>query len=645
MTHTNSDVNSVTITTIEQYIQKSSNKSYQWDKSKAQTKYIVPMFPYPSGKLHMGHIRNYTITDMIARYYQNQGYNTLHAIGWDAFGLPAENAAIKNGVEPQAWTYQNISDMKEQMKKMNFSFDWGREITTCDESYYHFEQEFFKKMFNAGIVFIKESYVNYDPVDKTVLANEQVINGKGWRSGASVVKKKIPMYFIDMKRYAKRLIDDMSELNEWPKEVIEMQKNWINYQKGDYYYYNINGIDIAIFNNKKSQPQNVVVGGINSKIADMMKNNPAYQNWFNSVGSVSRKDNFNDYFETPFSFEKDGQIYPAIIDFAFDDEMIFSYQAHVVEYNSTIIQSQFKKEGDFFGIRDWCISRQRNWGNPIPIIHCEDCGMQENQNIVKPYETYKTCVCPNCSKPARMETDTMDTFMESSWYFHRYYSVEDEKMISQPSMQVDFYVGGIEHATMHLIYARVMHKIFQDFGMVQTNEPFKKLITQGMVNKNGTKMSKSKGNTVEPMEYIEKYGSDTVRMFMLFAAPVEQSIEFNDAGIKGSYRFINQIIDYYINQKIDSQENVDENDTQKEMKEFKSIFEREINGRLKFNTIISKAMIVFKKMKNTKWTNDEIKFNMEKDFIHIINPVIPHVSEYIIEKHYTFEKKNTMSIK
>lgn len=630
----NSNVSKISITEIEQQVQQKSNDSHHWVRNEKPTKYVVPMFPYPSGKLHMGHIRNYTITDMIARYYNNQGYNTLHPIGWDAFGLPAENAAIKHGIAPDKWTYQNIKEMKNQMKKMGFSFDWSREITTCDESYYHFEQEFFKKMFKEGIVFIKDSYVNFDPVDETVLANEQVIDGKGWRSGAKVIKKKIPMYFIDMKRYAKRLINDMSELSEWPKEVIEMQKNWINYQHGHYYYYFINNVEIAVFDNDTKSAQNVVVAGINSPIAIMLENDVIYQKWFNSVGSVSRKNNFNDYFETSYSFEKNGVKYPVIIDFKYDSEVIFSYQDNVREYNSTVIQMDRFERGEFFGIHDWCISRQRNWGNPIPMIHCVDCGIVENHQTVKPYETNQACICPICSKPAKMETDTMDTFMESSWYFHRYYSVGDTNMISQPSMQVDYYVGGIEHATMHLIYARVMHKIFQDFGMVNINEPFKKLITQGMVNKNGTKMSKSKGNTVDPMEYIQKYGSDTVRMFMLFAAPVEQSIEFNDAGIKGSYRFINQIIDYYFYSTGENQQNTTQSEIEREISEFNAIFEREINGRLKFNTIISKAMIVFKKMKNTKWENNEIRYKMEKEFIEAINPIIPHVSQYIIEHKY-----------
>lgn len=637
---------SISVIDIEKHIQNQA-PDFVWNKEDRQnTKYIVPMFPYPSGKLHMGHIRNYTITDMIARYYQNKGYNVLHPIGWDAFGLPAENAAIKHGVEPQKWTYQNIAQMKEQMKQMGFSFDWSCEIATCDESYYHFEQIFFKKMFNAGIIFIKDSYVNYDPVDNTVLANEQVINGCGWRSGAKVIKKKIPMYFIDMKRYAKRLIDDMKELQDWPKEVIEMQKNWINYQVGHNFHYTINQSNIIVFDDFTEKPKNVVVAGINSSIAAMMENDINYQNWFNSVGSISQKDNFNDYFMTSFVFQKDGISYPVIIDFKFDEEIIFSYQKNMKHNQNQImeIDSHFNEKGEFFGIRDWCISRQRNWGNPIPMIHCQDCGIQENNQIVKPYETDKSCVCPHCSQSAKMETDTMDTFMQSSWYFHRYYSVADSDMISQPSQQVDFYVGGIEHATMHLIYARVMHKIFQDFGMVSQNEPFKKLITQGMVNKNGTKMSKSKGNTVDPMEYIEKYGSDTVRMFMLFAAPVEQSIEFDDAGIKGSYRFINQIIDYYINSTKENQENISEAEIIKEMTEFEKIFEKEINGRLKFNTIISKSMIVFKKMKNTKWINQNVKEDMEKSFIHIINPVIPHVSQYIRESKYSLKKEMKHSI-
>ena len=594
--------------------------------------YCLSMLPYPSGQLHMGHVRNYTIGDVVSRYQRMQGKNVLQPMGWDAFGLPAENAAIKHGVPPAKWTYQNIDHMRTQLKQLGMAFDWSRELATCTPEYYRWEQWFFTELYKKGLVYRKNAVVNWDPVDQTVLANEQVIDGKGWRSGAPIEKKEIPQWFLKITDYAQELLDDLDKLSGWPERVVTMQRNWIGRSEGV-------EIDFAVQDHSDklcvyTTRQDTLFGVTYLAIAAdhplsqlAAKDNPALQDFIatcqktstmeadlatmdklgmdtglkainpinqevvpiwignyvlmdygsGAVMAVPAHDERDFAFtekypeltrktviQAPDDFDSSQAAYcgeGALINCGeFNGMTVAQAKTAIAEY---LEQHQCGKRKVNFRLRDWGVSRQRYWGTPIPMVYCDDCGdvtvPAEQLPVTLPEEvvakgatsplktdpSFYAVPCPKCGKPARRETDTFDTFFESSWYYLRYCCPDQhEKMLDERAnywAPVDQYIGGIEHAVMHLLYARFFHKLLRDCGFLKSDEPFTRLLTQGMVLKDGTKMSKSKGNTVDPQALIDQYGADTVRLFSMFAAPPEQSLEWSDSGVEGAHRFIRKL--------------------------------------------------------------------------------------------------------
>lgn len=594
--------------------------------------YCLCMFPYPSGNLHMGHVRNYTIGDVIARYQRMLGKNVLQPMGWDAFGLPAENAALKHKVPPAEWTKQNIAHMREQFQQLGFAYDWDREIATCDPAYYRWEQWLFTKLFKEGLVYKKEAEVNWDPVDQTVLANEQVIEGRGWRSGALIERRKIPQWFLKISNYAEELLESLQQLNEWPEKVRTMQSHWIGRSEGVDILFKVNEepSTLSVFTTRADTLLGVTYLGIapqhplaiqasesNPEIAqftescrhtktaeaDLAKldkrgidtgltaNHPItgdripiwianfvlYEYGSGAVMSVPAHDQRDFEFAQKYHLPIQQVIEPlddakADLTKAFTEKgrLINSGEFDGLSSNDAIeaiaTQLQTEQRGKraiHYRLRDWGVSRQRYWGTPIPIINCATCGavavpekdlpvrLPENMNVTEAGAPLQHCAdfynttCPTCGERATRETDTFDTFMESSWYYARYTCPDqDQAMLDERAnywLPVDQYIGGIEHAILHLLYARFFHKILRDHDLVDSDEPFSRLLTQGMVLKDGAKMSKSKGNTVDPEKLIEHYGADTVRLFTMFAAPPDQSLVWNDAGVEGAYRFLRKL--------------------------------------------------------------------------------------------------------
>lgn len=664
-----------------------------WDEQKSfevseqpgkDTYYCLSMFPYPSGKLHMGHVRNYTIGDVIARYQRMQGKNVLQPMGWDAFGMPAENAAMKNNVAPAKWTYENIAYMKTQLKSLGLAIDWSREVTTCKPDYYRWEQWLFTRLFEKGVIYRKNGTVNWDPVDQTVLANEQVIDGRGWRSGALIEKREIPMYYFKITAYADELLESLDELPGWPEQVKTMQRNWIGKSRGMEVQFPYDQASIGeagalkVFTTRADTLMGatyVAVAAEHPLATLAAQNDPQLQAFINECksGSVAEADVATQekkglptslFVEHPLTGEKlpvwvanyvlmhygDGAVMAVPAhderDFEFavkyslpikpvvrtsaGDETPAPWQPAYNEYGTLINSGEFdgldfaaafdameaaltkKNLGQSrtqFRLRDWGISRQRYWGCPIPIVHCDTCGdvpVPEDQlPVVLPEDVvpdgagsplarmpeFYECSCPKCGAPAKRETDTMDTFVESSWYFARYASPHYEGGMVDPAaanhwLPVDQYIGGIEHAILHLLYARFFHKLMRDEGLVTSNEPFKNLLTQGMViaetyyrlEANGSKtwfnpadvelerdskakivgaklvsdglpveiggtekMAKSKNNGVDPQSMIDQYGADTCRLFMMFASPPDMSLEWSDSGVEGSHRFLRRV--------------------------------------------------------------------------------------------------------
>ena len=602
------------------------------DKNKEKF-YCLSMLPYPSGSIHMGHVRNYTIGDVIARYMRMNGKNVLQPLGFDAFGLPAENAALENKLAASVWTKKNIRQMKEELKRLGFSIDWERELVTCEPDYYRWEQWLFLKMYEKGLVYKKESVVNWDPVDKTVLANEQVIDGKGWRSGALVERKKISQWFLKITAYADELLDDLDKLKGWPEQVKTMQRNWIGRSKGVEVNFDVTdkNISLGIFTTRPDTLMGVTYIAISPEheLAKVV----AFDN--GNVSSFIDECNRTKVAEADVSLmEKKGvstglfAVHPItrkkipvwVANFVLTDYgtgAVMAVPAHdardfefAKKYDLPILQV-IKPEGDWdfskkaftgkgilvnsgqfdgldfkkagkeissyleinkkgfekvnYRLRDWGISRQRYWGAPIPMINCPKCGtvpvlfddlpviLPENIILDKPssplinLKEFTDVICPKCKGEAKRETDTFDTFMESSWYYARYCSYDAKTMLDQRAnywLPVDQYIGGIEHAIMHLLYARFIHKVIRDEGLVESFEPFENLLTQGMVLKDGSKMSKSKGNTVSPNEIVSKYGADTARLFVIFAAPANQSLEWSDDAVAGSFRFLKKLWAY-----------------------------------------------------------------------------------------------------
>ncbi len=595
--------------------------------------YCLSMFPYPSGQLHMGHVRNYTIGDVISRYQRMLGKNVLQPMGWDAFGLPAENAALKHQVPPAEWTYKNIDYMRAQLQRLGLAYDWDREIATCKPDYYRWEQWLFVRLFKKGLVYNKTAAVNWDPVDQTVLANEQVIDGRGWRSGALVERREIPQWFMKITDYAEDLRDDLQQLSGWPEQVKTMQANWIGRSEGVQITFAVadSEEDLAVYTTRPDTLMGVsylAIAAEHPLALRMAETNAQLQQF---IEECKKTDTTEAALETA---EKKGMttgvsvIHPvsgeripvwvanfvlmgygtgAVMsvpahdqrDFEFaqkydlpirqvieptDDSEIDLQQNAFTEKGRLVNSSQFtgltsaeafdaiadeltkQNKGERqvnYRLRDWGVSRQRYWGTPIPIIYCEHCGavpvpeadlpvlLPENVVVdgsgspIKSMPEFYQCDCPECGKPARRETDTFDTFFESSWYYARFTSADNhEAMLDHRAdywLPVDQYIGGIEHAVLHLLYARFFHKLLRDEGLVSGDEPFKNLLTQGMVLKDGAKMSKSKGNTVDPQALIDEYGADTARLFMMFAAPPEMSLEWSDNAVEGANRFLKRL--------------------------------------------------------------------------------------------------------
>jgi leucyl-tRNA synthetase len=662
-----------------------ANKSFEVSEEPGKdTFYCLSMFPYPSGKLHMGHVRNYTIGDVIARYQRMQGKNVLQPMGWDAFGMPAENAAMKNQVAPAKWTYENIAYMKAQLKSLGLAVDWTREVTTCKPDYYRWEQWLFTRLYEKGVIYRKNGTVNWDPVDQTVLANEQVIDGRGWRSGALIEKREIPMYYFKITAYADELLESLDELDGWPEQVKTMQRNWIGKSRGMEisFPYDVASIGsegvMKVFTTRPDTLMGatyVAVAAEHPLATLAAQNNPELQAFIDECkrGGVAEADiatqekkglatslrvqhpltgellpvwvanyvlmNYGEgavmavpaHDERDFEFaSKYGLPIKPVVRTSAGDETPAPWQDAYGEHGQLInsgIYDGLDFEGAFdaievalqkkglgqartqFRLRDWGISRQRYWGCPIPIIHCDSCGdvpVPEDQlPVVLPEDVvpdgagsplakmpeFYECSCPKCGAPAKRETDTMDTFVESSWYFARYASPNYDQGMVDPAaanhwLPVDQYIGGIEHAILHLLYARFFHKLMRDEGLVSSNEPFKNLLTQGMVVaetyyrtlENGgkdwfnpadveverdakakvigarlktdgqpveiggtEKMSKSKNNGVDPQAMIDAYGADTCRLFMMFASPPDMSLEWSDSGVEGASRFLRRV--------------------------------------------------------------------------------------------------------
>ena len=620
---------------IEQDVQAAWEVSGVFNASESSTQekyYCLSMFPYPSGKLHMGHVRNYTIGDVISRYQRMLGKNVLQPMGWDAFGLPAENAAMQNGVHPADWTYSNIDYMRDQLKRLGFGYDWKRELATCDPDYYKWEQWFFLKLLEKGLVYKKTAPVNWCPNDMTVLANEQVIDGCCWRCDTKVERKEIAQWFLKITAYADELLASLETLDGWPEQVKTMQANWIGRSEGVEMDFPVPGMDqpLRIYTTRPDTLMGVTYLAVAAEHPLALKaaeSNPGIRAFIDECKMMETSEAAMETMEKrgidsgiqalhPITGEAVPVWIANFVLMGYGTGAVMSVPAHdqrdfefAVKYGIAIKQVVFakvgsnddcseqaftakgvlKNSGPFdgltseqaftaiaealekdakglrkvnFRLRDWGVSRQRYWGAPIPVIYCDDCGtvpvpeqdlpvtlprnvvLDGSQSPLVAHPTFSHVDCPSCGKAARRETDTFDTFMESSWYFARFACSTADSMLDKSVnywLPVDHYIGGIEHAILHLLYARFYTKLLRDEGLLACDEPFKKLLTQGMVLKDGSKMSKSKGNTVDPQGLIDQYGADTVRLFIMFAAPPEQSLEWSDTGVEGAYRFLKRL--------------------------------------------------------------------------------------------------------
>ncbi|WP_409298226.1 leucine--tRNA ligase [Pseudomonas sp. KCJK8993] len=775
----------------EQYLPRDIEAAAQsfWDEQKSfevseqpgkDTYYCLSMFPYPSGKLHMGHVRNYTIGDVISRYQRMQGKNVLQPMGWDAFGMPAENAAMKNNVAPAKWTYENIAYMKSQLRSLGLAVDWSREVTTCKPDYYRWEQWLFTRLFEKGVIYRKNGTVNWDPADQTVLANEQVIDGRGWRSGALIEKREIPMYYFRITDYADELLESLDELPGWPEQVKTMQRNWIGKSRGMEVQFPFDQASIGhegtlkVFTTRPDTLMGatyVAVAAEHPLATQAAQGDAALQAFIDECksGSVAEADMATQekkgmptslFVEHPLTGEKlpvwvanyvlmhygDGAVMAvpahderdfefahkynlpvkAVVRTSAGDEVGDEWQAAYGEHGQLINSGEFDgldfagafdaieaallrkelgKSRTQFRLRDWGISRQRYWGCPIPIIHCPSCGdvpVPEDQLPVKLPEDvvpdgagsplarmpeFYECTCPKCGTAAKRETDTMDTFVESSWYFARYASPNYEGGMVDPKaanhwLPVDQYIGGIEHAILHLLYARFFHKLMRDEGLVTSNEPFKNLLTQGMVvaetyyrvASNGgkdwfnpadveverdakakiigarlktdglpveiggtEKMSKSKNNGVDPQSMIEQYGADTCRLFMMFASPPDMSLEWSDSGVEGASRFLRRVwrlaqahVIHGLPGKLDVAALSDE----------QKVIRRAIHAAIKqasndvgqfhkFNTAIAQVMTVMNVLEKAPQASEQDRALLQEGLEAVtllLAPITPHIS-------------------
>lgn len=709
------------------------NESFKAVEDDSREKfYCLSMFPYPSGRLHMGHVRNYTIGDVISRYQRMQGKSVLQPMGWDAFGLPAENAAIKNNVPPAKWTYENIDYMREQLKRLGFGYDWSRELATCTPEYYKWEQWLFTRLFEKGLVYKKTAPVNWCPNDLTVLANEQVIDGCCWRCDTPVERKEIPQYFMRITDYADELLAGLDQLPGWPEQVRTMQKNWIGRSEGCEVHFGLaeGSEPLKVFTTRPDTLMGVTYVAVaaehplalsgavdNPELLAFIDECKHQETGEAAMETMEKKGmdtglkathpitgeqvpvfvaNFvlmgygegavmavpaHDQRDWEFA-NKYGIPIKQVIKPADDSEINLDAAAYTdkgVLVNSGEFSGNSSKQAmlaitDFlsdankgckrvnYRLRDWGVSRQRYWGCPIPMINCPSCGevaVPEDQlpvvlpedvdfdgvgsPIKKMPEFYETS-CPKCGGAAHRETDTFDTFMESSWYYARFTTAgNDSAMLDERAkywLGVDQYVGGIEHAILHLLYSRFFHKLMRDEGLVDSDEPFHNLLTQGMVLKDGSKMSKSKGNTVDPQQLIEKYGADTARLFMMFAAPPEQSLEWNDAGVEGAFRFLKRV--WHFGQEHAEAMKTDSFDWNQAGDDIKAA-RREIHQLLKqaivdfnkyqFNTVVAACMKMMNSLSDSKLaTASEAGRNAlwAEGFsilLRLLSPIAPHISD------------------
>ena len=690
--------------------------------------YCLCMFPYPSGRLHMGHVRNYTIGDVVSRYQRMQGKNVMQPMGWDAFGLPAEGAAIKNNMAPSKWTRQNIDYMRHQLKMLGFGYDWSRELATCDPDYYKWEQWMFTRLFEKGIAYRSSAIVNWDPVENTVLANEQVIDGKGWRSGATIERRNMPQWFLRITDYCEELLEGLDDL-DWPEPVKVMQRNWIGRSEGHEIDFKVPDLDasIRVYTTRADTlfgatylalaPEHPIVQEIASddenvqQFIEETKSQAVSEEalektekrgvslGFNAINPINGEEipvwtaNFvlmtygtgsimsvpaHDQRDHDFAKKYDLLIRPVIRSSDKDLDHDFNQEAFIDEgmlFNSGqfdgINSDDAKNEiGDVlfdlkaakkvinYRLRDWLISRQRYWGAPIPMLSNENGDLvaesDENLPVALPEEVEFDGVrspLKNMSDfyeindrdvPLIRETDTFDTFMESSWYYARFCSSDSDKaMLDERAkywLPVDLYIGGIEHAILHLLYARFYHKLLRDEGLVEGNEPFKRLLTQGMVLNDGAKMSKSLGNTVDPEEMIQNYGADTVRLFMMFTAPPEQSLEWSDKAINGSYRFLKKLWKLIKTHEesikdtpaISSNDGFNENQNQLRRKTHQTISKvtDDIGRRYTFNTAIAAVMELVNEVSSFNIDN-ELDRQVAKEAIEsillLLSPIAPHI--------------------
>lgn len=715
-------------------------KAFKVEEDESKEKYyVLEMFPYPSGKLHMGHVRNYSIGDVIARFKKMNGFNVLHPMGYDAFGLPAENAAIKHNVEPAEWTWSNIEEMNRQLRELGLSYDWDREVATAHPEYYKWMQWIFIQFYNKGLAYKKESEVNWCPSCQTVLANEQVVDGCCERCGSPVGKKSLSQWYFKITDYAERLLSNLDKLDGWPEKVKTMQRNWIGKSHGTEVTFGIKDSEdtLTVFTTRVDTIYGttfMVLAPEYPTVIEMVEGTEyeapvrEYIDRCAHMSEIDRTSTTNEktgvfigkYAVNPFSgaempiyisdYVLMGYGTGAVMGVPAHDQRDFDFATKfgidiipVIDPQDPDVDINNLKEacaaegvvinsGEFNGmnnkdaieeisrvaeergigrktinyrLRDWLVSRQRYWGTPIPMIYCEDCGWvpekEENLPVMLPTDveftgkgespivtskTFVDTVCPVCGKPARREVDTMDTFLDSSWYFLRYCDARNEDEIFSKDkvdywMNVDQYIGGVEHAILHLMYARFFQMALYDLGLVKNEEPFENLLTQGMVIKDGAKMSKSLGNVVSPAEIIEKYGADTARLFILFAAPPERELDWSNKGVEGSYRFLNRIwrLVYEFKEKYDPSDTKYEitSDGDRALEyalnyTIKKVTE-DVRDRFNFNTAISAIMELVNEMYRYKEgeVNEGLYAFAVKNLIVLIAPFVPHISEELWE--------------
>ena len=701
--------------------------------------YVLEMFPYPSGNLHMGHVRNYSIGDVIARYKTMQGYNVLHPMGFDAFGMPAENAAIKHGIQPAAWTFSNMDNMKRQQREMGLSYDWEREVATCTPEYYRWTQWLFLLFYERGLAYKKKASVNWCTQCNTVLANEQVIDGHCWRCDSEVTKKELEQWFFKITDYADILLEDLAELKGWPERVKIMQDNWIGRSEGAEFSFDVPelgekipvyttcqhtvfGVSYVVLAAEHPLVEKLVEGRDTAAEVRAFVKKVRGQSDLDRTSAETEKEGVftGAYAVNPFNGERvpiwvaNYVLYEygtgAVMGVPTHDERDWAFATKYnlpkrivvnnpegtlsletmtgayVEAGTLVNSGQFDgmdtetakraildwleqhgvgKRKINYRLRDWLVSRQRYWGAPIPIIYCPDCGvvpvpkedlpvrLPENVDFaagtVSPLaqvESFVNCTCPKCGGKARRETDTMDTFICSSWYYLRYADPKNQNAPFDSEkvnywLPVDQYIGGIEHAILHLLYSRFFTKVLKDAGLVNFNEPFKNLLTQGMVIKDGAKMSKSKGNVVSPEEIIAKYGADTARLFILFAAPPERDLEWSDQGVEGAFRFLSRvwrIVGHYAETVSKGNEAYDTASLTKDERELRRILHRtiqrvteDIGNRFNFNTAISAIMELVNAIYALKEKEAESSPGLIRETISsllkLLAPFAPHITE------------------